>query len=380
MKAMRLRRALISAVTVWALSPFTPSSAAAEREIDRVLGRLLAPPAIKTQPEFSARLLVPPGQLYDPLYMTPYGDGVLLADVGGQEGERGGRLMSISATGEVRVLLGADRLLPIFAVDVAPRTFGGFGGQIFALAQAYSGYAGAFENHQILRIDPAAGYAVHPVCTLATTGKANKGVSGWGADAQFGPQGSSFADRFFAVTAYNGVIHQLTADGRCTPFVEIPPPYGAPLSFTFGEGNLSMLVTAAAGIAGTAPRAGEGAVLRVRADRGVDPNPVVTGLTVPSGIAVAPYQFGAFGGELFIADLGSVQVPVQMTQPELDDGAIYRAGADGKLHLVAKGLRNPMALRFVGNRLLVADIAGDFLGGTRELPDGFIAEILPAAR
>lgn len=376
---MRPRTGLLPALAACTLSALASTAAGGEREIERVLGRLLAPPALTAQVEFAARLLVPPGELYDPLYMAAHGDGALVADSGGQDGERGGRLLSIDGTGKVAVLAGADKLLPIFAVDVAPRGFGSFGGQLFALAQVRAGYAGAIENHQIIRIDPAAGYAVHPVCTLPAVGKVNKGISGWGADAQFGPAGSPFANRFFAVTTYNGVIYQLTADGRCAPFVEIPPPYGGPLSFTFSEDTRAMLVTAAAGVAGTAPTPGDGAVLRVLPTRTVDPEPLLSGLSSPCGIAIAPRQFGAFGGELFIADCGIVQVPVQMTQPELDDGAIYRATADGKLHLVAKGLRNPMSLRFIGGRLWVADIAGDFLGGGRELPDGFVVEIQPAA-
>ena len=60
-----------------------------------MLGRLLASPAIKLQAEFTVRLLVPPGQLYDPFFMAPYDGGILLADAGGREGERGGRLVSI---------------------------------------------------------------------------------------------------------------------------------------------------------------------------------------------------------------------------------------------------------------------------------------------
>ncbi|MGH7879493.1 MAG: hypothetical protein ACREQD_08360, partial [Candidatus Binataceae bacterium] len=40
--------------------------ASAETEAQRVVARLLAPPVIKTAPGFSAEVLVPPGQLYDP--------------------------------------------------------------------------------------------------------------------------------------------------------------------------------------------------------------------------------------------------------------------------------------------------------------------------
>ena len=50
-------------------------------------------------------------------------------------------------------------------------------------------------------------------------------------------------------------------------------------------------------------------------------------------------------------------------------------GADGRLELVASGFINPWNVRFVGDRLWVSDINGDFIYGKRELPDGFIVEI-----
>jgi hypothetical protein len=37
----------------------------------------------------------------------------------------------------------------------------------------------------------------------------------------------------------------------------------------------------------------------------------------------------------------------------------------------------PWCLRFVGNRLWVGDINGDFIYGKRELPDGFIVTLAP---
>lgn len=54
-------------------------------EAARVTQRLLAAPRITTVPGFSARLVVPPGELYDPLQMVPSGDQVLVNDDGGEE-------------------------------------------------------------------------------------------------------------------------------------------------------------------------------------------------------------------------------------------------------------------------------------------------------
>ncbi|MBI3304534.1 MAG: hypothetical protein HYZ72_20925, partial [Deltaproteobacteria bacterium] len=64
-----------------------------------------------------------------------------------------------------------------------------------------------------------------------------------------------------------------------------------------------------------------------------------------------------------------------MTQALAADGKVYRVTPAGELHLVASGFFNPAGVRFLDNRLWISDINGDFIGGKRELPDGFIVEI-----
>ncbi len=44
---------------------------AEENEAQRLIKKLLAPPKIQTEAGFTAKLLVPPGQLYEPLFMRP---------------------------------------------------------------------------------------------------------------------------------------------------------------------------------------------------------------------------------------------------------------------------------------------------------------------
>src|SRR5688500_5963615 len=56
------------------------------RELDRVLRRVMAPPQIRTEDGFSARVLLPPGEMYDPLFMRDHGDTVWISDDGGQIG------------------------------------------------------------------------------------------------------------------------------------------------------------------------------------------------------------------------------------------------------------------------------------------------------
>src|SRR5215472_10540648 len=116
-------------------------------------------------------------------------------------------------------------------------------------------------------------------------------------------------------------------------------------------------------------------VLRVSPKGQIDPKPVVTGLAAVGGLAFAPRGFDGYGGQLFMTDFGEMELPVPMTQALKRDGAVYRVAPDGKLELVASGFINPLGLRFVDNRLWVTDIAGDFIDGRRELPDGFVVEI-----
>ena len=67
-----------------------------------------------------------------------------------------------------------------------------------------------------------------------------------------------------------------------------------------------------------------------------------------------------------VVEVGNYEIPVN---------AGRALGADGRLELVASGFINPWNVRFVGDRLWVSDINGDFIYGKRELPDGFIVEI-----
>lgn len=348
----------------------------AQDEMQKLAKRLLAPPPIKAEAGFTAKLLVPPGRLYDPLWMLPRGTKVWLNDDGGEEGEKGSRLLAIDQLGKIAVLAGLGKLLPVTGFDVAPASFGSFAGQIFTLAQGKVAAEGATANHVIQRVDPAQRYAASIFCTLPNAGKANQGISGFGVDARFGPEGSPFAGKFFAVTAYNNTIYQVTADGACTPFVNFDGQrFGSPAGLGFTPDGKAMLVTVAQGEIVAAPTSKAGAIVAVSPEGKISDKPVVEGLTRPMGMDIAPQGFGQYGGQLFVADVESIQVPVPMTQALAADGKIYRATPEGTLQLVAAGFFNPAGVRFVDKKLWVSDINGDFIAGKRELPDGFIVAI-----
>lgn len=346
----------------------------AEEELKQLVDRLLAPPKIETQAGFTAKVLVPPGQFYDPLFVLARDGALWLNDDGPEQGEKGGRLLSVDEAGKVSVVAGIGKLLPVTGFGIAPKSFGEFEGQIYTLAQAKVKMEGAVANHVIQRLDPKKDYEASIVCTLPNAGEVNKGVPAAGVEARFGPEGTPFAGKFFSVTAYNNGIYQTTPDGQCTPFVIFDDKrFGAALALEFAPDGQTMFVTVTRGGLFTPPEGS--AIVRVSPDGKVDDKPVVEAKTPLGGLGFAPEGFGAYGGQLFVTELGGFELPVPMTQPAKADGKVHRVTPEGKLELVATGFVNPMGLRFVGKKFVVTDINGDFIGGRRELPDGFLTEV-----
>lgn len=306
--------------------------------------------------------------------MLPRDGAVWLNDDGKEEKDKGSRLLSIDGQGKVSALADIGKLVPVTGFDVAPPGFGEFTGQIFTVAQAKVGTEGVAVAHVIQRVDPQHDYAASIFCTLPTAGEVNKGIAGGGAEARFGPGESPFAGKFYAITALNNTIYQTTADGKCTPFVTFDnDTFGSPLALTFVPDGQTMLVTVSR--EGFFTPAKGSAVVRVSPDGKVDTKPVVEGQLPLGGLGFAPEGFGAYAGQLFVTEIGEFQIPTPMTQAMKADGKVYRVTSEGRLELVAAGFVNPLGLRFVGNKLWVTDINGDFLAGRRELPDGFIVEI-----
>jgi hypothetical protein len=175
------------------LSGWCPTTRAhAADEFHKLARRLLARPTIQVEPGFTARVLVPPGQLYDPLWMLPRRGAVWLNDDGGEEGDRGSRLLAVDSRGRIVPLADLGTLLPVVGFDIAPDGFGAYAGQIFTLAQARVGSEGTMANHVIQRVEPERGYAASVFCTLPSKGGVNQGVSGYGSEARFGPPHTPF--------------------------------------------------------------------------------------------------------------------------------------------------------------------------------------------
>src|SRR5258706_10402996 len=183
MRAHIALAALLLAVTVSCEQRSQPSaapSAAREREVDRVLKITLAPPVIHTEPGFTATVLVPPGELYDPLTLIPHNGVVWVNDDGGTG--RHGRIWAIDKQGGVSVAVSADRLLPSIGFDFAPDGFGAYAGKILTLSQQEFYSAGARKSHIIQAFDPKGSGPGQTVCTLPLAGARNGGVPGTGAE------------------------------------------------------------------------------------------------------------------------------------------------------------------------------------------------------
>jgi hypothetical protein len=349
----------------------------AKDELKGLVARLLAVPKIRAESGFTASVLVPPGNLYDPVWLMAHNGVVWTNDDGGEEGDKGSQIVAIGKDGKLSVVVELGRLLPTTGFGIAPEGFGAFGGYLFTMAQPEVAAPGAIKNHVIQRVDLKTKDASTVVCTLPSAGTANNGVSGFGADARFGPQGSPFANRFFSATIYNNTVYQLKADGSCTPFVTFDGnPWAEPAGIAFSADGQRMLVSVTKGNTLASTKA-EGAILSVAADGVVDQKPVAEGFARPMGMSRAPASFGAYARQLFVTDGGKMEIPVPMTQALAADGKLYRVTDDGKLHLVASGFINPVGVEFAYDALLVTDINGDFIAGKRELPDGFIVKIRP---
>lgn len=375
----RQRRTLVAALAVLLLvisqlgrAPLALANPVGH-EAQAVIDRLLAPPTITTEPEFSATLLVPPGELYDPLFMVPRGDTVWMNDDGKEIGAHGSRILEFTLGGKISVLFDADKLLPTTGLDVAPADFGSYGGEIFTIAQPSIQMPGAIANHVIQRVDPKT-RTVTTYCTLPPFGKVEKGIAGLGVAARFGPAGSPYKGVFYAIAALNDVMYEALPDGTCKEFADFSK-FGSPAGLTFTNDNAAMLVTVSPGEVTSGAAEGTGLIVRVGSDGKIDPKAVVTGLTRPFGLDVAPAGFGQFKDQIFVTDAGDIQIPVPGTQALKHDGKIYRATPGGQLKLVASGFVNPAGARFIGNHLWITDINGDFIAGKRELPDGFLVRI-----
>jgi len=345
------------------------------------LKELYAMPPIETAPQFQFSTLVPPGaELWDPFDIhVQSSESFLVGD-----DAKSGRIWQVNIDGSVKSVAAPERFAP-YTFDIAPASFGRYAGHIYALAFNEPTQAGGWElADAIIRVDPNTGEDTL-VCYLPDN---ETGAGAGGFFVRFGPPNTPFADKLWITTASNHSIYHVAADGTCSSFVTIDlDRWGSPRGIGFTpDGKSLLLATAKPDAANRAKTlSGGGKILLMSADGAIADKPVATGLHEPGQMAYAPNGFGNFAGELFVADAGdwhnergiAEQPNKGPTETVGNDGRVFRVTSEGKLELVASGLRNPVGVGFLGNALAVGDINGDFHIGYQKFPDGFVILIKP---
>ena len=337
--------------------------------------RVLALPPIEPTDDFAFTVLVPPGsKLYDPF--DPYV--VDRSTLWVTDDPKGGAVYEITSDGSVATIADTDQHPPI-SLDVAPKSFGSFAGQIYTAAFATPEKKGGWlVPNAITCIDPATGEDT-VVCHLPPNDAGEPGAGSF--FARFGPEGGPFAGRLYITAATNNTLYQVSPGGECVPFFTLDRErWGSPRGIAFTpDGETMLLGTARQSTEqlNAPPEAGAATILRVAPDGTIDPEPFAHGLQQPGGMAYAPAGFGAFGGQLFVADSGGWDNEVPPTEPIASDGRLFRVTPTGALVLVASGFANPVGVALLGDRLVVSDINGDFHVGQHKIPIGFIVMFEP---
>jgi hypothetical protein len=391
----RQARAAIITVLISGSAFITPAYSA-ETEWERLGKEILVQPPLMAEPGFQVKLVVPPGELYDPLYIIPRGEGAWVSDDGGASPTgslTGGQLVEVSATGEVKVLVKRGDVHPPVGIDIAPKSFGQYAGQIYMSGETRPNA----KNNVIQRIDPTRGFQVSDVCVLPDPPNPI-GIAKGAFEARFGPDNGPFAGRFFVTTVSNSTIYQVTPDGVCTPFITFDnktvagKKVSGGVSLIFTPDGKWMLVSVR-----VPPESGKsGAIVKVGPDGKLEDKFVVETEGGIRAFTYAPQSFGQYGGQLFFTT-STQQPPPPPPEParvgpspgrlSLTEGpllvrgrpataSLARIAPDGTVHTVVSGFTSPYGLHFFKDKLWVTDTASDFWNGERrQLPEGFIAEV-----
>jgi sugar lactone lactonase YvrE len=339
-----------------------------------------APPVAFERPPvtadgFRVTVLVPPGTMYDPGSVLPRPDGsVWVGDDGGVGGNRGGVIWSVDKNGKVTKLVDEYHAMPTIGVDLAPKGFGKWGGELMWVAAPTVVRSALSQPYIVQHVKPNSGELSQTVCTLPYHGTVTGGLPASGTDVRFGPAGTPFANRLFVVTTRNNTIYQVTPDGVCTPFVTVD---SGPHGVAFPLDGSKMYVSMRRGTQGSTGRSRAGTIVSVSPDGLIDGTPVFDRAesSMMKRVMVAPRNFGVYSGQIFFTDHG----PSATEGPDKSvkwDGSLWRVGGDGIAHLVASGFSNPMGFAFAGQSIYVADINrdGPYFEG-KWVADGFLVRL-----
>jgi hypothetical protein len=374
------------------------------------------------EPGFELRPIIPPATtLYDTQLGWIEDDGsIVITDIGGQ-GEPGwnpekghGSIFKLHPDNRVEPIVpyGNTGRAMIMSTIKSPPNFGEYSNRPFPLGQLRPGRQGAHNTHAVFWVPPGASWVEHYV-VVPDSGSINGGKSGALMGPGWGEPGTPEDGFMFVVSMFNCTMYKVTSTRQIWPYVvgdtenagiQFMPRwiYRAPQSWGQHAGKLICEGVANHSFSSPAPKPGEPPLVEkivhfVVDDQGEGQKAKLTQIDAsglppyefpdwPSTMAnryrgaVAPKGFGAFGGQQFVVDMGSVNLMQTSTMPDEAlpyDAAIYRIDEKGERHLFVKNLQagHPQ-VKFHAGRLLIGAIGKSYSTGDFHYPDGSLMEIV----
>ena len=277
--------------------------------------------------------------LVSPLYLNEASGGMVVSDAAGG-------VYMVTMGGKSTELAGKSKVKNPAGVAVAP---GGFGtaGQVYVLASGDDPKGPC----EVDAIDKSGG-----VSTFAKLPDAGGSKPTDCRDLEFGAKGTPYAGKLYAVTSANSTIYAIDSSGKATVFgsYDKPSPWDlTSIAFTSATDSKApnmMLIGLRLRMGGAAKL---GRIGVVTPDGKLKDDPYLVGFIRPTGFGTSPANWGSYGDTFFIVDYG---------KPSTDenggiDGAIYRVYKDVP-RPYASNLADPTCMKFIGNKMVMADPAG----------------------
>ncbi len=275
-------------------------------------------------------------EIKSPLYLQGDHGSLIVSDADGG-------VYSVSMSGKTKVLADRAKIKHPGGVAVAPTGFGSYAGQIFVL-NATPDPKGPCE---VERIDKGGAVSTFAKLPANAAGKPTECR-----DLEFGPASGPYAGKLYAATSGNATVYAIDSSGKASELGS----YNKPLAF-----DLTSIAFAPASdskapnemLIGLRPRMGGAAKIGrigiIGPDGKLKDDPYLVGFVEPTGFGYSPANWGSYGDVFFIADMGK-----PIVTGGADDGIIYRV-YKGVARMFATNLADPNCMKFVGNKMVLAD-------------------------
>jgi len=368
------------------------------------------------EPGFELREIVPTATtMYDPQQGWLEDDGAMvITDIGGQ-GEPGwnpekghGAILKVHPDNRIEPIVpyGNSGRAMIMSSMRSSSNFGEYSNRPFPLGQLRPGRKGAHNTHAVFWVPPGANWVEHYV-VVPDSGSINGGKSGALVSQGWGEPGTPEDGYLFVVSMFNCTLYKVTSTRQIWPYVvgdeanagaQFMPRwlYRAPQSWGQHAGKLICEGVANHSFSTPAPNPGEPLLAEkivhfVVDDQGEGQKAKLAQIDA-SGLpevdfsghryrgAIAPQGFGAFGGQRFVADMGTVNLMQTTTMPDAAlpyDAEIYRIDEKGERRPFARNLQggHPQ-VKFHAGRMLIGTIGKSYSTGDFHYPDGSLIEVV----